>query len=407
MSSKKEMAASLKAAAEKHMAKGQWEKALGEYLDVIKILPDDARSLLKAGDCARKMDRNAVALDCYDKAAKFYETEGFVVKAIAVNKLMLNMEPDLDHVQERLSKLYEARIKESPTPGRVGVSSGGGAIEPYPRTELFSGFSHDEFIAVVKKMEPIEVPPDTLILSEGDPGDSLYIIASGEVKIYREDNAGGEIWIANLGEGEFFGEFGFFSGAKRSASVRSQEETTLLEISKVRMSSIISEHPRVQEVLFRFYKSRILDSLLAISPIFSSLPRKERRFLVDAFTYTEKKAGVVIISEGDVGDKMFFLQSGQVQVYTEKEGERIHLAGLAEGDFFGEVSVIAGKPRTATVAAITDIQLAEIDRDSLMNGIEGHPEIIEAINRFIQMRVENTISAIMEYKNRKSESGLI
>jgi CRP-like cAMP-binding protein len=173
------------------------------------------------------------------------------------------------------------------------------------------------------------------------------------------------------------------------------------------MSSIISEHPRVQEVLFRFYKSRILDSLLAISPIFSSLPRKERRFLVDAFTYTEKKAGAVIISEGDVGDKMFFLQSGQVQVYTEKEGERIHLAGLAEGDFFGEVSVIAGKPRTATVAAITDIQLAEIDRDSLMNGIEGHPEIIEAINRFIQMRVENTISAIMEYKNRKSESGLI
>ena len=409
MSGKKNLAVSTKAAADKHMAKGQWEKALGEYRDVIKLLPDDVRSILKAGDCARKMNRKADALKYYDKAAKLYEAEGFVVKAIAVNKLMLNLEPELDHVQERLSKLYEARIKDSPSPLKAGneKSAGGDTNEPYPRTELFSEFSRDEFMAVVKKMEPIEVPPDTLILSEGDPGDSLYIIASGEVKIYREDHAGGEIGIANLGEGEFFGEFGFFSGAKRSASVRSQEETTLLELSKARMNSIVSENPRVEDVLFRFYKNRILDSLLAISPIFSSLSRDKRRSLVDAFTYRTEKAGSVIVSEGDVGDRMYFIQSGETQVYTERDGDRIHLAGLAEGDFFGEVSVIVEKPRTATVAAITDVQLAEIDRDSLMDVIDGHPEIIEAINRFIQMRVENTISAIMEYRNRKSESGLI
>lgn len=409
MNGKRDKAASLKAAADKHMAKGQWEKALSGYRDVIKLLPNDVRSILKAGDCAKKMHRKADALNYYDRASKLYEEEGFVVKAIAVNKLMLNLEPDLDHVQERLSKLYEARIKDSPAPFTSGkdASAGDDIREPYPRTELFSEFSQDEFMAVVKKMEPIEVPPDTLILSEGDPGDSLYIIASGEVKIYREDQAGGEIWIANLGEGEFFGEFGFFSGAKRSASVRSQEETTVLELSKARMSSIISDHPRVEEVLFRFYKSRILDSLLAISPIFSSLPRDKRRFLVEAFTYRTDKAGSVIVSEGDIGDKMYFVQSGRVQVYTERDGDRIHLAGLAEGDFFGEVSVIVGKPRTATVAAITDVQLAEIDRDRLMDVVNGHPEIMEAINRFIQMRVENTISAIMEYRNRKSESGLI
>ena len=403
------MAASIKAAADKHMAKGQWEKALGEYLDIIKLLPGDVRSVLKAGDCSRKLDRKADALNYYDKAAKLYEDDGFVVKAIAVNKLMLNLEPELDHVQERLSKLYEARIKASPAPFKAqkDMPRDGDTPEPYPRTELFSEFSRDEFMAVIKKMEPIEVPPDTLILSEGDPGDSLYIIASGEVKIFREDHAGGEIWIANLGEGEFFGEFGFFSGARRSASVRSQEETTLMELSKTRMNSIISEHPGVQEVLFRLYKRRILDSLLAISPIFSSLPKSERRSLVDAFTYRTEKAGSIIVSEGEVGDRMYFIQSGETQVYTERDGDKIHLAGLAEGDFFGEVSVIVGKPRTATVKAITDVQLAEIDRERLMDVVNGHPEIIEAINRFIQMRVENTISAIMEYKNRKSESGLI
>jgi len=113
------------------------------------------------------------------------------------------------------------------------------------------------------------------------------------------------------------------------------------------------------------------------------------------------------VSEGDPGDRMFFIQSGEVQVYTDKNGDRIHLASLFEGDFFGEVAVITGKPRTATVMAVTDVQLAEIKRKSLMDVVEGHPRISEAIERFIHMRVENTISAIMEYRNRKSESGLI
>jgi cAMP-dependent protein kinase regulator len=409
MSQKKDLTTSLKASAEKHMARGQWEKALGEYRDVIKLQPDDVRCILKAGDCARKLDRTTDALNYYNQAAKLFEAEGFVVKAIAVNKVMLGMEPGLEHVQERLSKLYEARIKdERALPGAAGTQpSIGDGKEPYPRTELFSDLSRDEFMSVVKKMEPIEVPPDTLILSEGDPGDSLYIIASGEVKIFREDHAGGEIWIANLGEGEFFGEFGFFSGAKRSASVRAQVETTLLEISKERMDSILTEMPRVKDVLFRFYKRRILDTLLAISPIFSPLPREDRAILVEGFRYGSTKAGDIIVSEGDPGDRMFFIQSGEVQVYTDKNGDKIHLASLAEGDFFGEVAVITGKPRTATVAAVTDVQLAEIDKKNLMNIVEGHPRISEAIERFIHMRVENTISAIMEYRNRKSESGLI
>ena len=73
----------------------------------------------------------------------------------------------------------------------------------------------------------------------------------------------------------------------------------------------------------------------------------------------------------------------------------------------GEVAVITGQPRTATVIAGTDVNLAEIDKGSVAEAIGAHPEIEERLSHFIQMRVENNISTFMQFKNRKMESGLV
>jgi CRP-like cAMP-binding protein len=104
---------------------------------------------------------------------------------------------------------------------------------------------------------------------------------------------------------------------------------------------------------------------------------------------------------------MYVIISGEVAVTTEKEGAVMELARLKSGDFFGEVSVITGRPRTATVTAGTNIHLAEIGSDSIAEAIGAHPEIEQRLSRFIQMRVENTISTFMQFKNRKIESGLV
>ena len=119
------------------------------------------------------------------------------------------------------------------------------------------------------------------------------------------------------------------------------------------------------------------------------------------------KKGEVILREGEIGDRMYFIQSGQVEVSTEKEGGFVFLAKLKPGDFFGEVSVITGKPRTATVKAVTDVRLLEISKEEIQKVVKAYPEVLDALNKYINKRVEDTIATIMEYKNRKSESGLI
>lgn len=397
---------SLKESGIRQMGKGNFERALKDFQKVLDLSPRDPRMMLKVGDCHYKMGENDKAVEYYEKASEIYTKEGFIVKAIAVNKVILRIRPNATHVKERISRLYSEKV------GREDVLSSIKKVddkkeESYPRTALFTELTHDEFMVVVEKMEVIDARADTLIVQEGDPGDSIFIIASGEVSIFREDQDGNEVWITKLGEGDFFGEFGYFSRTHRSASVKTITDSTFLELSREDIESITTKHPGVKEVLFKFYKERILDTLVAVSPMFSTLSKEERSRLLSFFTLKKYEGGEVVVKEGEKGKKMYFIQSGEVEVSTKGDGKKVSLARLGPGDFFGEVSVITKRPRTATITALTDTELAEISQEALKEAIAAHPEIEETLNEYIQLRVEDTITTIMKYKNRRTESGLV
>lgn len=400
----------LKESGANYISKGNWEKALEAYKEAIGLAPKDLRLGLKIGDCYRKLDDTKTAIKYYDRVAQLYARDGFVVNAIAVNKIILKLDKSFPGIEERLSNLYDEKVNISGGPvlkKKEGVEAPSPEAGKYPRTELFSDLSQEEFMAVVRKMQAIEVSPDTLIINEGDEGNSIFVIASGELKVFKVDERGNEIWITTLSEGGFFGEFGFFSESKRKSSVKSLTDATLLELTKDDVNAVVKEHPRVKDILFEFYKRRVLDNLVAISPIFSPLSQEERRELVTSFTPKQFKKGEVIIREDDEGEMMYFIRTGEVEVTTQKEGSLISLAKLGPGDFFGEVSVITGRPRTASVSALTDVNAAEISKENMNEEIRTHPEILEILNQYIQMRVEGTIATIMAYKNRKTESGMV
>ena len=66
---------------------------------------------------------------------------------------------------------------------------------------------------------------------------------------------------------------------------------------------------------------------------------------------------------------------------------------LEEGDFFGEISILTGEPRTATVTTVTSCELLELDRPALNSIIETHPNVLEVLREFHKRRAESTIEA--------------
>jgi len=86
-------------------------------------------------------------------------------------------------------------------------------------------------------------PKNTVLFTEGDTTDSLYIICSGKVKVTINDSNGNEVILSMLGQGEYFGEMALIDGEPRSACVMTKEPTELLIVSRKDFMEIFSSNP--------------------------------------------------------------------------------------------------------------------------------------------------------------------
>lgn len=100
-----------------------------------------------------------------------------------------------------------------------------------------------------------------MIIREGDPGRSVYVILDGQVKVFTRDNGNNELELATLGVGQFFGEMSFVSGKPRSSSVAALELSVVVELSYDSMAKVIEQNQAVKEVLEEYHKIRKKDTL--------------------------------------------------------------------------------------------------------------------------------------------------
>ena len=110
-------------------------------------------------------------------------------------------------------------------------------------------------------------------------------------------------------------------------------------------------------------------------PLFSDLTPNEFVEVAIMLVRRQEKAGNVIVQEGAAGDSMFIVSTGEVIASRNKDGQLIKLAELGDGDFFGEMAILSGEPRTATVTAVKNTELLELTRADLQKICSRHPEV--------------------------------
>ena len=110
-------------------------------------------------------------------------------------------------------------------------------------------------------------------------------------------------------------------------------------------------------------------------PLFSDLTTEEFIDVALMLSRRSVKAGAVVVREGDPGDSMFIVSTGEVTAFREENGRQAHLATLKDGDFFGEMAVLSGEPRRATVVAVKNSELLELSRDHLLEIFDRHPHV--------------------------------
>lgn len=115
-------------------------------------------------------------------------------------------------------------------------------------------------------------------------------------------------------------------------------------------------------------------TLLTAVPLFEKLDEEERALLAAQLEVVELAAGELLFKRGDPGDAIFIVAEGEVEIYVEDTtGQRIVFETAKRGDFFGELSLLDGDPRSAAAVAIQATRALRVDRNDLTLLFQRHP----------------------------------
>lgn len=239
-------------AIQKYVNKSDWKAAI---LIMEKLFAVDSDPLIRVriGDAYQKLNRKTEAVTEYVRAADLYASQGSVVRALAQYKLALRLDPYHQPALEKMAALYSNKIvaEKKAEPVEEGKQKPAHSVIP-----LFSGFTQEEFADFTKMMVVHTLLSGQAVVRQNDRGKSVYVIASGSVKVYTTLLSGEQVELAVLWPGDFFGEMSFLAGHPRTATVETREDASILEVEEEKLRDLITRRPHVLEILQKYSAMR-------------------------------------------------------------------------------------------------------------------------------------------------------
>jgi CRP-like cAMP-binding protein len=395
-------------------AAGKYKRALAAYLELERLEPREAQWSKRAAETLRRLGKDKDAIEAYTRAADRYAQSGFLVQAIAVCKLILQIEPKNDDALHRIAAMNE-QIGAGPTravviadrnpeladsaavailrrPGGTNPPANAPRREaklsespaPIARTNATlqrAPSSPSNAIAIARtKSKPVNLPPGQAI-------DAVEL--KNEVPNSFETDASSGIFVIPLEQeqqDEFTGEAPSrgsgleleveIHGPDASIHASDVEESTELELAD--LEEIPLPEPRLV--------GAAAAATLAATPLFAGLSKEALESLVSELELVRLATGETLFYEGDPGDALYVIVEGEVSVQAEGP-PRVEMARLGTGSFMGEVALMTDQPRSATVSAIADCELLRIDRETLARVLAAHGEVLSAVLRFVRARL--------------------
>ncbi len=153
--------------------------------------------------------------------------------------------------------------------------------EVLARSGLFQGVDPESANALAGELEYLDVPKGHTIFSEGDLGDSLYIVMSGKVKVGRRALDGRENMIAVMGPTDLFGELSLFDPGPRTASAQAVTDAKVARLRQTALRPWITNRPEIAEQLLRVLARRLRRTNDALADlIFTDVPGRVAKNLL-------------------------------------------------------------------------------------------------------------------------------
>jgi|GEM_PF-1953747 len=237
----------------------------------------------------------------------------------------------------------------------------------------FPGAEDTELQGAIAAAESKMFEPGQTIITEGTEADAFYIIASGAVDVFKRMDEG-EVQVARLERGQFFGETGIIQNIPRTATVRATSEgpVTVMMLGREAFLDVVETLDLESDEIGRLMRKRISTNQL-IEAV-RRLSAEELVQLLPGFEIQAIAPGTAIIREGEMADAFYILDVGEVTMTSTRDGAEQVIGVVTPGGYFGELGLLGGQqsPATAKASGSTDTVV-------LRTGRAGFEELISDV----------------------------
>jgi len=233
-----------------------------------------------------------------------------------------------------------------------------GSSEEYHNLSFFNSLEEKDLNTVIDAMEEKIAKKGDTVITQGEKGDVLYLIESGQLdcfKIFKQgDN---ETYLKTYNPGEAFGELALLYNAPRAATVRAKTDSVMWSLDRETFNSIVKDAA--------MKKREKYEAVLKNVEILQTIDPYELSQIADAVKVEKFDKDQVIIRQGEEGDKFYIVLEGEAfATKSFKEGAKPEFVKdyNTKGAYFGELALIKNEPRAANVFAKTDCKLITLDR---------------------------------------------
>ena len=231
-----------------------------------------------------------------------------------------------------------------------------------------------------------------VLCRQGESDRRVFIIIFGEVEV-SEGSGEDKIILTQLKRGEVFGEISALFESERISNITATKPSVFLIIPGTVFEKVITGRSELYSAILERYKNRLSETALRSVDLFRLLDDVVIKPLIEASSIIGVPENQVIINEGEAGDYFYIMIRGTARVSHATGAKTINLALIHSGDYFGEWSVLTGKPRAATVTAIERVDLLRIERSVMLDFIHAQPKVEKQIGLVAHNRHDSLSSS--------------
>jgi len=220
-------------------------------------------------------------------------------------------------------------------------------------SEALATLDEKKLAEISTRLEPVTYAAGEIVFRQGDVADRFYIVVRGELEVVVTLPDGRDVLTAVLESGQYFGEAGLLQNLPRSATVRvtADNDAAVMAMERTTFAQLIEENQLTNDAIASLIRQRT-----TTEQILAALPDTTQATLSGLGKDVEHqiyKPSETIIHKGDEADRFYVIIRGDVEI-IQPDQQDVVVARLSSGQYFGEIGLLRGGKRMATVRAALD-----------------------------------------------------